>query len=156
MKLVRRFAPVSLLTLALLVSGYSTPVARRNDAMANLDAFIAKTLQEYQVPGAAVAVVQDGKVTLLKGYGVRDVTKPGAGDENTIFQLASVTKTLTAQPRPLLWTKASWIGTSQSLITCPNLSGYDPYMTRFLADVKSYRMAMRSKCNAVPRNIPRR
>ena len=82
---MRRFAPVSLLTLALLVSGYSTPVARGNDAMANLDAFIAKTLQEYQVPGSAVAVVQDGKVTLLKGYGVRDVTKPGAVDKTRFF-----------------------------------------------------------------------
>src|SRR6266853_1425691 len=85
MKLVRRFALVSLLTLALLVSGYSTPVARGNDAIANLDAFIAKALKEYQVPGAAVAVVQDGKVVWLKGYGVRDVTKPGAVDENAIF-----------------------------------------------------------------------
>jgi CubicO group peptidase (beta-lactamase class C family) len=38
------------------------------------------------VPGAAVAVVKDGKAVLLKGYGVRDVSKPGAVDENTIFQ----------------------------------------------------------------------
>jgi len=47
------------------------------------------------VPGAAVAVVQDGKVILAKGYGVRDVTKANAVDEDTIFQLASVTKTFT-------------------------------------------------------------
>ena len=46
------------------------------------------TVKEYQVPGAAIAVVRDGKVALLKGYGVRDVTKSGAVDENTIFQLA--------------------------------------------------------------------
>src|SRR5437867_7679178 len=95
MKPVRRFASVSLLTTTLLVSGYSATAARGNDAMANLDAFITKALHEYQVPGAAVAVVQDGKLALLKGYGVRDATKPGAVDENTIFQLASVTKTLT-------------------------------------------------------------
>src|SRR5260370_36481537 len=95
MKPVRRFASVSLLTTALLVSGYSAPAARGNDAIANLDAFIAKALHEYQVPGAAVAVMQDGNLTLLKGYGVRDATKPGAVDENTIFQLASVTKTCT-------------------------------------------------------------
>ena len=44
----------------------------------------------------AVAVVQDGQVVLLKGYGVRDITKPDAVDENTIFQLASNTKALTA------------------------------------------------------------
>ena len=33
---------------------------------------------------AQVAVVRDGKVSLVKGYGIRDVTKPGAVDENTI------------------------------------------------------------------------
>src|SRR2546425_13061592 len=95
MKPVRRFASVSLLTTALLVSGYSAPAARGNDAMANLDAFITKALHEYQVPGAAVAVVQDGKEIWLKGYGVRDATKPGGGDEKRIFQLAWGAQTLT-------------------------------------------------------------
>jgi CubicO group peptidase (beta-lactamase class C family) len=95
MKLLCRFASVSFLILASIISGDAAPVARGNDAVADLDAFITRALKEYQVPGVAIAVVQDGKVTLLKGYGVRDVTKPGAVDENTIFQLASVTKTLT-------------------------------------------------------------
>ena len=87
MKLIRRLASVGFLTLASVISGYSAPVARGNDAMAGLDAFTTRALKEYQVPGAAVAVVQGGKVIWLKGYGVRDVTKPGAVDENTIFQL---------------------------------------------------------------------
>src|SRR5215470_4417217 len=85
---------VSLFTATLLVSA-SFAAAAGNDPAAELDAFITKALKEYQVPGAAVAVVKDGKVSLVKGYGVRDVTKAGAVDENTIFQLASVTKTIT-------------------------------------------------------------
>jgi CubicO group peptidase (beta-lactamase class C family) len=156
MKLVRRFAPFSLLTLALLVSGYSTPAARGNDAIADLDAFITRALKEYQVPGAAVAVVQGGKVIWLKGYGVRDVTKPGAADENTIFQLASVTKTLTGAAAATVVDEGKLHWDKPIFNYLPEFVGYDPYMTRFLADVKSYRMAMRSKSNAVPRNIPRR
>src|ERR1043166_7593733 len=95
MKLVRRIILFGLFTLELLVCGDSGSAAAANDPIAELDTFIARTLKEYEVPGAAVAVVQDGKVALVKGYGVRNVTKPGAVDENTIFQLASVTKTLT-------------------------------------------------------------
>jgi CubicO group peptidase (beta-lactamase class C family) len=92
---VRSFALISLLTLALLGLRPSATAASEDEPIANLDAFITRALKEYQVPGAAVAVVQNGRGVLLKGYGVRDVTKPGAVDENTIFQLASVTKTLT-------------------------------------------------------------
>jgi len=57
MKLVRRFASVGFLTLASVVLGYFGPAARGNAAGADLDAFITKALKEYQVPGAAVAVV---------------------------------------------------------------------------------------------------
>jgi D-alanyl-D-alanine carboxypeptidase len=96
MKLLRQNSFVSLLTAVLLVCGCSRIAAAANDPAADLDAFITRALNEYQVPGAAVAVIKDGKAILLKGYGVRDATKPGAVDENTIFQLASVTKTLTA------------------------------------------------------------
>jgi CubicO group peptidase (beta-lactamase class C family) len=82
---MHRLAPIALLAVALLVLSKSANAVQENDAMANLDAFITRALKEYQVPGAAVAVVQNGKTTLLKGYGVRDATKPGAVDENTIF-----------------------------------------------------------------------
>jgi len=96
MELIRQITFFNLFTLASLVCAYPGSAAAANDPIAELDAFISRTLKEYQVPGAAVAVVQDSKVVLFKGYGVRNVTKPGAMDKNTIFQLASVTKTLTA------------------------------------------------------------
>src|SRR6266478_2099975 len=134
MKPVRRFASVSLFTTALLVSGYSAPAARGNDAMANLDAFITKALHEYQVPGAAVAVVQDGKVIWLKGYGVRDATKPGAVDENTIFQLASVTKTLTGAAAATVVDEGKLDWDKPIFNYLPEFVGYDPYVTRFLTE----------------------
>src|SRR5262249_9988745 len=95
MQLLCQISFVSLFTAASLACGYCVAAAE-NDPVAQLDAFITRTLKEYQVPGEAVAVVRDGRVALLKGYGLRDVPKPGAVDENTIFQLASVPKTLTA------------------------------------------------------------
>jgi CubicO group peptidase (beta-lactamase class C family) len=62
----------------------------------DLDAFIRKARSEYKVPGVAVAVVHEGKVVLLKGYGVRRLGDSAPVDENTIFQLASNTKSFTA------------------------------------------------------------
>src|SRR6266436_1102447 len=134
MKPVRRFASVSLFTTALLVSGYSAPAASADDPIANLDAFITKALKEYAVPGAAVAVVRDGKVALVKGYGVRNATKPGAIDENTIFQLASVTKTLTATAAATVVDEGKLDWDKPIFNYLPEFVGYDPYMTRWLTE----------------------
>jgi len=131
---MHRLAPVTLLAVALLVFGKSATGLQENDAMANLDAFITRALKQYQVPGAAVAVVQNGKVALLKGYGVRDVTKPGAVDENTIFQLASVTKTLTAAAAATVVDDGKLDWDKPIFNYLPEFVGYDPYMTRWLTE----------------------
>jgi CubicO group peptidase (beta-lactamase class C family) len=134
MKLLRRTLFVSLFAAASLVCGYSVAAAAINDPVAELDAFIARTLKEYQVPGAAVAVVRDGKVALVKGYGVRDVSKPGGVDENTIFQLASVTKTLTAAAAATVVDEGKLDWDKPIFNYLPEFAGYDAYMTRWLTE----------------------
>lgn len=62
----------------------------------SVDAIVEWTLQHYEVPGAAVAVVKDGEVLLAKGYGIRSVDTGEPVDAETLFQLASVSKTFTA------------------------------------------------------------
>src|SRR5882762_9580305 len=131
---MRSLVFTSLLMLALLVPQQSAPAAPANDSIENLDAFITQALKEYQVPGAAVAVVRDGKPILLKGYGVRDATKPGAVDENTIFQLASVTKTLTGVAAATVVDEGKLDWDKPIFNYLPEFVGYDPYMTRFLTE----------------------
>jgi CubicO group peptidase (beta-lactamase class C family) len=53
-------------------------------------------LVEYGVPGAAVALVQDGRVVMAEGFGVRDLATGTPTTAHTVFQLASVSKTFTA------------------------------------------------------------
>lgn len=50
----------------------------------------------FEVPGAAVAVVHDGKVLLQEGFGLRDVDGDAPVTPDTAFALASVTKAFTA------------------------------------------------------------
>jgi CubicO group peptidase (beta-lactamase class C family) len=131
---MRLLALTSLLMLVLFVPQEPAPAVPANDPIANLDAFISRALKEYQVPGAAVAVVQDGKAVLLKGYGVRDITKPGAVDENTIFQLASVTKTLTGAAAASVVDEGKLDWDKPIFNYLPEFVGYDPYMTRWLTE----------------------
>jgi D-alanyl-D-alanine carboxypeptidase len=47
-------------------------------------------------PGAVVAVIRDGKVMLMKSYGMASVDKGTPNSAETIFRLASITKSFTA------------------------------------------------------------
>jgi CubicO group peptidase (beta-lactamase class C family) len=84
------------------------------------------------VPGAAVAVIRDGQIVLLKGYGVRDVTKPGAVDENTIFQLASLTKAFTGAAAATVVDEGKLDWDTPITTYLPEFVASDPYMTRWL------------------------
>ena len=62
----------------------------------DVDAVVQKAVDSKRIPAAGVAVVKDGKVVLAKGYGMADVDSSTAANENTVFQIASVTKQFTA------------------------------------------------------------
>jgi len=61
----------------------------------SLDAYISRGLKDWQVPGLAVVVVKDGRVVLMKGYGVRDMETKKKVDAGTLFMIASNTKLFT-------------------------------------------------------------
>ena len=71
-------------------------------AAAAVDAYVQKALADRTLPGASVAVIKDGKVVLAKGYGFSDVEKGIQASEQTIYQLASVTKPFTAMATLML------------------------------------------------------
>lgn len=60
-----------------------------------LDAYYAKALKDWGVPGMSVAIVKDGKVIFSKGYGVKEIGKPEKADENTLYAIASNSKAFT-------------------------------------------------------------
>lgn len=60
------------------------------------DREIVPRMDFFDVPGAAIAVVDNGKLVLCKGYGLRDVNNKLPVDTHTSFQLASVSKFMLA------------------------------------------------------------
>lgn len=61
-----------------------------------IDAFAEQLRGEWNVPGMALGVVQDGNVVLAKGYGYRDVEKKLPFTANTLFPIGSTSKSFTA------------------------------------------------------------
>ncbi|HZX80120.1 MAG TPA: serine hydrolase domain-containing protein, partial [Lysobacter sp.] len=64
--------------------------------LGDLDAFVEATRQRFDVPGIAVAIVKDGRIVMEKGWGLREMGKPGAVTAHTRFAIASNTKAFTA------------------------------------------------------------
>jgi CubicO group peptidase (beta-lactamase class C family) len=75
--------------------GIVTP-QRAAGAVERLPALAETILQQSGVPGMAVAVVHDDALTFTGGFGVRELGKDAAVDADTVFQLASVSKSLAA------------------------------------------------------------
>ncbi len=61
-----------------------------------IDDFVRAEIRRQRIPGAAVAVVRDGKITKSKGYGVADLDHDVPVTPDTVFALASITKQFTA------------------------------------------------------------
>jgi D-alanyl-D-alanine carboxypeptidase len=62
----------------------------------DVDRYIQKRMEQRHIPGASVAVVRDGNIILAKGYGMANVELSSPATEQTVYQLASVTKQFTA------------------------------------------------------------
>jgi CubicO group peptidase (beta-lactamase class C family) len=65
-------------------------------AVGFLDSIIRSNLEKQRIPGAAVALVQDGKVIFSRCYGYADTQKKVPITEDTYFMVGSLTKSFTA------------------------------------------------------------
>jgi CubicO group peptidase (beta-lactamase class C family) len=62
----------------------------------DVSAITQRAIRDEHVPGASVAIVHDGRVVFVRGYGERDVERRLPVDEHTRFMIASVTKQIVA------------------------------------------------------------
>jgi len=79
-----------------LVPAMPLPDNAVENAVAKLDGIANDLMKKSGIPGMAVAVVHGGKTVYAKGFGVKDVRSGDKIDPDTVFQLASVSKSLSA------------------------------------------------------------
>jgi CubicO group peptidase (beta-lactamase class C family) len=63
---------------------------------ADLERFAADTMAEHRIPGLSLAVAQDGETVYAKGFGYRDREAGLPATPETIYGIASCTKSFTA------------------------------------------------------------
>src|SRR3982750_2994242 len=63
-------------------------------AFGEVDARIRAGMARYGIPGVAIGILHHGR-EFVRGYGVTDVNHPVPVDGDTVFRVASTTKTFT-------------------------------------------------------------
>lgn len=86
--------------LALAVS--TVAAYAQTGANRELDALAIKALADWKAPGCAIAVIENGKVTYLKGYGVKELGKAAPVTPKTVFAIGSTTKAFTTTALAML------------------------------------------------------
>jgi CubicO group peptidase (beta-lactamase class C family) len=97
-------------------------------AIAALDGIVETAMQASGVPGVAVAVVQDGKTVFARGYGLREIGQPGVVTPDTVFQIASLSKSLSATvvASQIGQNGVTWTAPVQALL--PSFALADPWV----------------------------
>ena len=99
------------------------------DLIPELDRLAADSMADWKVPGAAIAVVQDGKVALTKAYGQRDVEANLPVTAATRFAIGSITKSFTATGVALLHDEGRLDWTKPVRDYLPDFRLHDPVAT---------------------------
>jgi CubicO group peptidase (beta-lactamase class C family) len=116
---------VTLLAAAALLAG-----AARAEVPAGFDARVEQIRKAVGVPGLSVAIVERGKVTLARGYGVRRLGEDAPVDADTIFQLGSVGKAFTTAALAVLVDRGRIDWDDPVTKHIPWFQMYDPWVTR--------------------------
>src|SRR5262245_39737862 len=120
------------LFLALILTAGISVRAAVPAAPPGLDAWVARAMQTFEVPGLALAIVKDDEVVVTKGYGVRKLGEPAQADGKTLFGIASNTKVFTATALGLLVEEGKIEWDAPVVRYLPAFAMWDPLVTREL------------------------
>ncbi len=122
------------------------PTSRVTLALSKLDGIVADIRRRTGVPGLAVAVVHQGKLRYAKGFGTRNLRTGLPVTPDTVFQLASVSKSLAgAVVASIVGNPHNKVGWSDPIVKyLPDFALSDPYVTAnvTLADMLSHRSGL--------------
>ncbi|RJG07943.1 serine hydrolase [Noviherbaspirillum cavernae] len=127
-------------------SGVPIPAGQIDRAVSQLDAMAADIMARTGIPGMAVAVVHGGQTVYAKGFGVRAAGNPALVDADTVFQLASMSKSIgaTVVAQQVGAGRVKWDTPVQANL--PSFSLADPYISEkmTIGDLYSHRSGLPS------------
>lgn len=129
--------------LSIIMTGYDILAVEKDDLsdvapgalteadIADLEAYIAQVMEAFEVPGMAMALVQDGEVVYSQGFGVRN--ESGAPmTTDTHLMIGSTGKTMTTLLMGILVDEGRMDWDTPVVEVLPNFAVKDPELTQEL------------------------
>lgn len=112
--------------------------------MEGLDAYIESAMEDWEVPGLAIAVVKDDSVVYARGFGVTELGGDEAVDDNTLFAIASTTKAFTTASLAMLADEGMLDWDDPVTRHLPGFQLQDPFVSRALTvrDLVTHRVGV--------------
>lgn len=87
-------------------------------------------MQHFEVPGAAIGIIQAGEIVAAQGFGIKTLGQNDPVTTNSIFKIASNTKAFTTAALAILADegKIAWDGKVQSYL--PDFNMHDPWVSQ--------------------------
>ena len=116
----------------------------------SFDAYVAKAMTDWKVPGMAIAIVRNDSIVFAKGYGVRKLGDPTPVDPHTVFAIGSSTKAFTSAVVAMLVDDGKMKWDAPITTYLPGFQLYDPYAAREVTDTwqTAHRAKTRLGCSA--------
>ncbi len=102
------------------------PVTAQQEPFRGLDAYIAKAMQRWKIPGLSVAIVRNDSVLYAKGFGTLSISNATPVNDQTLFELGSTTKAFTATLAAMLVSDGTLRWTDRLADYLPGFRMYDP------------------------------
>ena len=96
---------------------------------ADLDRYAGRTLDTFDVPGMTVAIVEQGRPSVVRSFGVRKLGDPAKVDEHTLFAIGSTTKAFTTALIAMLVDEGKLTWDTKVADVLPGFKMYDPYVS---------------------------
>ncbi len=110
--------------------GQEPDEARLKEILQEFEGYAEKGMEDWQVPGMAIAIVKGNQTIYQKGFGVRKVNGTDAVTNNTIFQIGSTSKAFTAALVAMQVDEGNISWDDKIIDHLPDFRMYDPWVTR--------------------------
>jgi CubicO group peptidase (beta-lactamase class C family) len=132
-----------LFSILILAAGLIS-VSAQTAPLQGFEEYAEKAIKDWGVPGMAVAVIKDDKIVFAKGFGVRELEKPGKVDEHTLFAIGSSSKAFTAASIAMLADEGKLKLDDRVTKFLPWFELYDPWVTRevTIRDILTHRVGL--------------
>src|SRR6476620_4233883 len=97
---------------------------------AGFDQRVEELRKQFGVPGVSITIVEDGKVTLARGWGVKDITTNQPVDADTVFFTGSTGKAFTNAALATLVDEGKIKWDDKVIDHMPDFRMWDPWVTR--------------------------